>query len=130
MTEAALYRFPVFMYYSHMTGTLNNITVPNKLESLTAVKDKESLTDVNLASLYGISVFYDINEDVTRIDLTKAKKPTKESISLDDVIAMTLECVRLTGANEKTFIHVSSLRSYHPQISFANSIEGSSKVFL
>lgn len=104
MTEAALYRFPVFMYYTHMTGPLNNITVTNRLEQLTAVKDKETLKDVNLASLYKINVFYDIVEDVTRIDLTKAEKPADETIPLDDVIAMTLECVRLTGANKKTFI--------------------------
>jgi hypothetical protein len=104
MTEAAFYRFPVFMYYTHMTGPLNNITAANRLEKLTAVKDKDALRDVNLASLYGISVFYDLAEDVTRIDLTKAKKPAGESIPLDDVIAMTLECVRLTGANKHTFI--------------------------
>ena len=104
MTEAALYRFPVFMYYTHMTGTLNNITAPNNLKQLTVVKDKRVLSDVNLASLYGVGVFYDIAEDVTRIDLTKARKPVGESIPLDDVIAMTLECVRLTGANKHSFI--------------------------
>jgi hypothetical protein len=104
MTEAALYRFPVFMYYTHMTGPMNNITVANRLEQLTAVKNKEALKDVNLASLYKIHVFYDIGEDVTRIDLTKAEKPAGESIPLDDVIAMTLECVRLTGTNKATFI--------------------------
>jgi hypothetical protein len=104
MTEAALYRFPVFMYNTHMTGTMNNITVANNLENLTVIKDGEVLTDVNLASLYGVEVFYDIVEDVTRIDLTKAKKPVGESISLDDVIAMTLECVRLTGVHKNTLI--------------------------
>lgn len=104
MTEAALYRFPVFMFSTQMTGTLNNITAANRLEELTAVKERAVLADVNLASLYGISVFYNIAEDVTRIDLTKARKPAGESIPLDDVIAMTLECVRLTGANDHTFI--------------------------
>lgn len=104
MTEAALYRFPVFMYYTHLTGTMNNITAANNLEKLTVAHEGQVLKDVNLASLYGVTVFYDIVEDVTRIDLTKAKKPEGESIPLDDVIAMTLECVRLTGANNKTFI--------------------------
>ena len=104
MTEAALYRFPVFMYYTHMTGTVNNITAANKLEKLTLVKDVGVLKDVNLASLYGIDVFYEIKEDITRIDLTKAKKPDGEPFSLDDVIAMTLECVRLTGVHKNTII--------------------------
>lgn len=104
MTEAAFYRFPVFMYFTHMTGPMNNITAANRLEQLTAVKDKEILKDVNLASLYKINVFYDLAKDETRIDLTKAEKPAGESIPLDDVIAMTLECVRLTWANKATFI--------------------------
>lgn len=104
MTEAAFYQFPVFMYYSHLTGCMNNITEPNKLEQLTPVKDKAILKNVNLASLYKINVFYDISEDVTRIDLAKAEKPADESMLLDEVIAMTLECVRRTGTNNKTFI--------------------------
>lgn len=104
MTVAAFYRFPVFMYHTHMTGRLNNITTANKLEEFTTVKNKEILKDVNLASLYKIHVFYDIAEDVTRIDLTKAEKPADETIPLDDVIAMTLECVRLSYTNKNTFI--------------------------
>ena len=75
MTEVGFYRFPVFMYHTHPSLTINSISKENKLTEFTVIKNKSDLADVNLANLYGIKVSYDLGDDFTVVDLTKVKKP-------------------------------------------------------
>lgn len=112
MTEAGLYHFPHFMQFTHPGEMLNEITKPNNLSHLTKdnlkgnPKEKAGLPNVNLANLYGVKINYDIVDDVTDIDLTDVKKPEGETFTTDEVIAMSLECVRLTGMSGKLTILV------------------------
>lgn len=104
MTEVGFYRFPVYMQHTHPAVMLNHICSANTLEEFTPVKDKSSLTNVNLASLYKVSVSYDLTDDVTLVDLTKVSKPANEPYSEEEVIAMTLECVRRGRSHGKITI--------------------------
>lgn len=102
MTELAIYRFPLFMYYTHPNLTNNYISIENKLEEFTSVKDDVQLKNVNVADLYGIVIDYDLGDDALVIDLSKVAKPEGENRSIDEVVAITLECVRLSGGSSRT----------------------------
>jgi hypothetical protein len=110
MTKAGIYRFPVPMYYTHPQLLLNSIAGITTLAEFTNVEDKDALPNVNLANLYGIKVSYDMAEDVREIDLTNVVRPKGEEFSVNEVIRMTFECIRLNGSlryitiktNEKT----------------------------
>lgn len=104
MSELAIYHFPEFMYYTHPAIMYNSITSENKLEEFTSVKDKSKLKNVNVAGLYGIYIKYDLADDDLLIDLSKVKKPKGEDLSIDEVVAITLECVRLSGGSSRTTI--------------------------
>eukprot|EP00112_Aurelia_sp_Birch-Aquarium-sp1_P003436 Seg13836.3 transcript_id=Seg13836.3/GoldUCD/mRNA.D3Y31 product="hypothetical protein" protein_id=Seg13836.3/GoldUCD/D3Y31 len=104
MTEVALYRFPVFMRHTHPRIMLNDIAVPTILKEYTADELNAELPNVNIANLYGIIISYDIVDDISLIDLTKVKKPKGETIPVDEVIAMVMECERLIDGYGKLTI--------------------------
>jgi hypothetical protein len=104
MTELAIYHFPKFMYHTHPAIMHNYISRENKLDEFTLIEDKSKLSNVNVADLYGIEIVYDLAADDLLIDLSKVKKPEAENLSIDEVVEITLECVRLTGSSSRTTI--------------------------